>query len=163
MGAVAKVRKPAWICPDWAFSRSVSSEVSTPVSRCVHKKEFTRSSSSGVYTAYAPVFFSFFFFYQVWTAVRVTTCTDMIVSDNEMRCFGLRWDDGRRNIMGLGAKGVSNHLMEAVAGMNMSMTNSLLSGNVNHWAMGVYCKTEETKWGSKDTSRLGMFLRPSKR
>lgn len=34
--------------------------------------------------------------------------------------------------MGRGAKGVSNHLMEAVAGRNMSMTNSLLPGNANH-------------------------------
>lgn len=39
---------------------------------------------------------------------------------------------GERITMGQGAKGVSNLLMEAVAGRNMSMTNRLMLGNANH-------------------------------
>lgn len=50
--------------------------------------------------------------------------------------------------MGQGAKAVSNLLMEAVAGRNMSMTNRLMLGNANHRATVCTVKTkEETKRG----------------
>lgn len=49
----------------------------------------------------------------------------MIVSDNKMQCW-VKWADvgGGEITTGKGAKGVSNLLMEAVAGRNTSMTNT---------------------------------------
>lgn len=55
----------------------------------------------------------------------------------------LRWGGGRRIIMSLGAKGVSNHLMEAVAGRNMNLTNSLMPGNANRWDIMFTVKTKK--------------------
>lgn len=57
-------------------------------------------------------------------------------------------EGGVRITMGQGAKAVSNLLMEAVAGRNMSMTNRLMLGNANHRATVCTVKTkEETKRG----------------
>lgn len=60
----------------------------------------------------------------------------MIVSVNKMQCSGeVGWGDGVRITTGRGAKAVSNLLMEAVAGRNMSMTTDrLMPGNANHRA-----------------------------
>lgn len=72
----------------------------------------------------------------------MNTCMGMIVSVNKMQCSGkvgggVGWGEvmGVRITMGRGAKAVSNLLMEAVAGRNMSMTTDrLMPGNANHRA-----------------------------